>query len=701
MRTLALGAAATLMLAVTITSPAVGATVIPPLWTAGGVSAGSDSAGQAERMAVDSWGNVAIVSGPAQAVNLAVTSYTADGALRWRSMVSPGTGTFRGDWVAAAPNGDFVAVGHNVTSRGNPIGLTLVRYSSDGTLLWRVDLARTFPAVGRLLVDAAGDAYLAFNSVGDGQDIQLHKYSSAGLLLWAKVVATGVLANDVATSLALSPDGADVALTGSITGGAAWITALFDTTTGTRKWLVTAAEGAGTRDVAVDGANVYVTGQGNVGIAAFLTVVAYDRATGTRLWRRDKRPADSTGAAGLRMDLAPDGSLVVAGQAARGFLDWYTVALDTSGAARWEAVRDGGLNTDEVPRAVRVTADGTTVVSGRGGPNLPGGFIPGVTAGYGPDGTLLWEAFSRMETAWADALPNGDVCATGGYDAFITCWRVSGVVRAVMSLSPATGTAPLSVTFDGSGSTSPFGTITSWAWAFGDGGVGTGAVTNHVYTQPGSYTATLTVTDSTGASGTATGTIVARPLPPLAPSSLTATPSGTLVILTWRDNSSNESGFSIERCEGAGCTNFAILGTQWPDFPSYSDYTALDGRTYRYRVRAYNDGGSSPYSNVVSILAGPPLPPRAPTGLAATALGPSSIRLTWTNGSADQTEVRIERCRGQGCANFSQVAAVAGTATTFTDTGLAARTTYRYRVRAHGVLGDSAYSSIARAQTQR
>ena len=68
--------------------------------------------------------------------------------------------------------------------------------------------------MGRLVVDAAGDAYLAFNSVGDGQDIQLHKYSPSGVLLWAKVISTGAFANDVATSLALSPDGTDVVLTG-------------------------------------------------------------------------------------------------------------------------------------------------------------------------------------------------------------------------------------------------------------------------------------------------------------------------------------------------------------------------------------------------------------------------------------------------------------------------------------------------------
>ena len=175
-------------------------------------------------------------------------------------------------------------------------------------------------------------------------------------------------------------------LSGNIVGGATWITAAFDTTTGTRRWLVTAGEGLTARDIVVDATHVYITGQGFSGagtpaLTSWLTVVAYDRVTGTRLWRRDLKPADAGDAAGLRMVLAPDGGVVVAGQTNRGFLDWYTVALQPTGTVRWEAVRDGGLNTNEVPAAVFTLADGTTVVTGPGGPNLPGGFIPGVTAG--------------------------------------------------------------------------------------------------------------------------------------------------------------------------------------------------------------------------------------------------------------------------------------------------------------------------------
>lgn len=587
--------------------PAGAATIVPALWTAGGLSAGIDSAGQSARIASDASGNIAVVSGPSGGRDLAVTSYTPDGALRWRRTVEPAIGTFVGDWVVAAPNGDFIAIGHNQDSHGRPIANTMLRYDSNGTLQWRVDFSASFfPAVARLVVDAAGSAYIAWSAVGSGLFVQ--KYSAAGNLQWSQSDSTTGGGYAVASSLELSPDGADVAVTGSVSGGAIWITAVYDATTGVRRWQAAAAEGIAARDVAVDATRVYVTGQGVTGagtpaLAYYLTVVAYDRATGMRLWRKDKKPVDGYDAAGLRMAMAPDGSLVVTGQTNRGFLDWYTVAFETTGAVRWEAVRDGGLNTDEIPAGVLVLPDGTAVVTGKGGPNLPGGYIPGVTTGYSSRGELLWEAFSTMATVWAAALPNGDVCATGGYDALITCFRVSGVVRAVMSAAPSTGIAPLSVSFDGSRSTTPNGTITSWAWSFGDGSFATGPLTTHLYTDPGTYTASLTVTDSTGASNVATSSIVANPSPPAAPSGLTVSLSGYLVQLTWQDNSSNETAFYIERCQGVGCTDFgSFVATQWPDVPSYTDYAAVSGQSYSYRIRAYNSGGYSAYSNIASIL---------------------------------------------------------------------------------------------------
>src|SRR5271165_5113364 len=76
-------------------------------------------------------------------------------------------------------------------------------------------------------------------------------------------------------------------------------------------------------------------------------------------------------------------------------------------------------------------------------------------------------------------------------------------------------------------------------------------------------------------------------------------------------------------------------------------------------------------------------PPTAPSALVATASSSTQIDLTWT-ASTDNVGVtgyRIERCSGAGCSSFAQVATTT-TATNFSDTALAASTSYSYRVRA-------------------
>lgn len=62
----------------------------------------------------------------------------------------------------------------------------------------------------------------------------------------------------------------------------------------------------------------------------------------------------------------------------------------------------------------------------------------------------------------------------------------------------------LTCAFDGSASTDSDGTITGYAWDFGDGAAGTGAKPSHTYATPGTYQVTLTVTDDRGAQATDT-----------------------------------------------------------------------------------------------------------------------------------------------------------------------------------------------------
>ena len=57
--------------------------------------------------------------------------------------------------------------------------------------------------------------------------------------------------------------------------------------------------------------------------------------------------------------------------------------------------------------------------------------------------------------------------------------------KANFTVSPSTGTSPLSVYFDASASSDPDGTIAHYEWDFGDGTGATGVTAVHTYEAPG------------------------------------------------------------------------------------------------------------------------------------------------------------------------------------------------------------------------
>ena len=90
-----------------------------------------------------------------------------------------------------------------------------------------------------------------------------------------------------------------------------------------------------------------------------------------------------------------------------------------------------------------------------------------------------------------------------------------------------------------------------------------------------------------------------------------------------------------------------------------------------------------------------------PSALTASLGGSAAIRLGWTapaTGGSAVSGYKIERCGGSGCGNFVQIAT--STLTSHTDSGLAAGTSYTYRVRAYDSAGNSSnYSNAASAST--
>jgi uncharacterized protein len=182
--------------------------------------------------------------------------------------------------------------------------------------------------------------------------------------------------------------------------------------------------------------------------------------------------------------------------------------------------------------------------------------------------------------------------------------------------------------------------------------------------------------------------------PPLTPAGLLATGvSPSQVILTWFDTSNNEDGFRIERHTGDG--NFTLIATVGPNITQYSDGSLNEGTAYTYRVRAFNGDGASYWSRTSSAWTWL----NTPTNLAAQAVSTSQIDLSWNDNS--QRETGYEVHRKQINSAFFPIATLGANATSFSDTGLQANTTYIYRVRAIivGIGSASAFSNEASATT--
>jgi predicted MPP superfamily phosphohydrolase len=120
--------------------------------------------------------------------------------------------------------------------------------------------------------------------------------------------------------------------------------------------------------------------------------------------------------------------------------------------------------------------------------------------------------------------------------------------------------------------------------------------------------------------------------------------------------------------------------------------------SYVLTAKAVDNGGATATSAAVGITI-VSTAPAAPSALVATAVSSSQITLTWTDNANNESGFKIERSTNG--VTYTQIATVGANVTTYADTGLARNKTYRYRVRATGTGGDSAYTNVATAKTLR
>ncbi|HEX6126277.1 MAG TPA: DUF5050 domain-containing protein [Pyrinomonadaceae bacterium] len=124
----------------------------------------------------------------------------------------------------------------------------------------------------------------------------------------------------------------------------------------------------------------------------------------------------------------------------------------------------------------------------------------------------------------------------------------------------------------------------------------------HLYALPGSYTITVKVSDNdTGETVQTLNVVAAPPPPPAAPTGFKVDNVGANTIqLSWTDTSNNEDGFIIEQCRSKGCTTFVEIARPAANATVYIDTALMSNSQYYYRMRSFNLGGASAYTNVVS-----------------------------------------------------------------------------------------------------
>jgi MYXO-CTERM domain-containing protein len=114
-------------------------------------------------------------------------------------------------------------------------------------------------------------------------------------------------------------------------------------------------------------------------------------------------------------------------------------------------------------------------------------------------GAVVTHTYGAVGTYLVRLTVTDDKGATGSDVAAITVTGSANQAPVANAGGTYSGAPGQEITFDGSASHDPDGSIVSWAWDFGDGSSGTGVAPKHTYAAAGTFLVRLTVTDDKGA----------------------------------------------------------------------------------------------------------------------------------------------------------------------------------------------------------
>ena len=402
--------------------------------------------------------------GPLRVSYYETIAYSASsGAQLWaRRYTAGGIGHDAPSDVAVSPDGTRVFVTGGTARETSGSDATTIAYTaSTGDRLWaRRYIGPTNGGAGGSSLTVSSDGSMVFitgsissGATDDSNYLTVAYDAATGARRWVSRYDGpdgGDSNNDYASSIASSPDGSKIFVTGGSYGGvtgSAYATITYDATTGNRLWVkryefkkFDNVNSARAIAVSPDGETVFVTGlSAGEDTDWDYATIAYDAATGTTSWeKRYNGPPGSEMDAASALAVSPDGSKVFVTGESRQELgsnyDYATLAYDaTTGHKQWLKRYDGPGNGDDHAYSIAVSPDGSSVfvTGGSGDFSAQGDYA---TLAYDAStGAKRWvERYNGPSNEWDRAMsvavsPDGTrVFVTGasfnaaGYDDFAT-----------------------------------------------------------------------------------------------------------------------------------------------------------------------------------------------------------------------------------------------------------------------------------------
>lgn len=177
------------------------------------------------------------------------------------------------------------------------------------------------------------------------------------------------------------------------------------------------------------------------------------------------------------------------------------------------------------------------------------------------------------------------------------------------------------------------------------------------------------------------------------PSSLAAqAKASTQITVSWKDNSTDETGFKIFKKSGDcnSSNQWGEIATKDANSTSQTVSGLSPNTTYSFSALAYNASGNSTYSDCASATTAVSGTPPAPTNLKAESVSSSQVNLTWNDTSTNEKGFKIFRKAGAGA--WELLKTTGPNVKSFSDTTATTNTTstsYRYYIYSYNDSGQS------------